>query len=552
MISSLRIRNYALIDTLDIEFAEGFSVITGETGAGKSIILGALGLLLGQRADAKAIKTGETKCVVEASFDIEALALEPFFTENDIDYDARECLLRREVTTAGKSRAFINDTPVALGKLKELVSRLIDIHSQHQNLLLGQENFVLDTLDALAKNDKERETFQKNYLQYSEARRDLEALREQAEKDRSDTDYLHFQWKQLREAALDAEEQEALEAEQETLSHAEEIKSVLFQANAYLSQEEHTPAQELKSMSRQLGGIAKVYPRAEELAERLESVAIELADLNNELEDAIESIEFDPERMTFIDDRLDTIYSLEKKHGVDSVAELLEVQARLEEQLDQIENIDEHLAKKEQEVKALQKEMLTAARALTVLRRKAAETLGAELVKRLQTLGMPSVQIAVSLEEKKTADATGLDKVSFQFSANKNVPLREVAEIASGGEIARLMLSLKTIIAGSKHLPTIVFDEIDTGVSGTIAEKMALLMQEMGTTCQVLCITHLPQIAARGTRHYRVFKEESKAGTSTHIICLSQEERIREIANMLSGAELTEAAINNAKALLKL
>lgn len=552
MITSLRIRNYALIDTLDIEFASGFSVITGETGAGKSIVLGALGLLLGQRADAKAIKVGATKCVVEAVFNIEGLDVAAFFSHNDIDYDRKECLLRREVTAAGKSRAFINDTPVALSQLKELVPQLIDIHSQHQNLLLGQEYFVLETLDALAHNATERSDYAQAYVTWHAEHKKLVALRAQAEKEKEDTDYLRFQLSQLEEANLEPEEQEALEQEQDRLAHAEEIKTALYAANAYLSKEELQPAQELKNMARTLHKVASVFPLAGELAGRLESVAIELADLGSELEEAVSSVEFDPDRMAYVDERLGTLYTLQKRHKVESVAALIDLMEQLSTQLDEIENIDTYLEKQVSLVAACEQKLHAKGATLTATRVAAAEQLSAALQERLQPLGMPSVQIAIHLVAREQADLSGMDTAQFLFSANKNVPLREVSSIASGGEIARLMLSLKTIVAGSKQLPTIVFDEIDTGVSGTMAEKMALLMQEMAKSCQVLCITHLPQIAALGAQHYRVFKEEGETGTTTHIIRLTDEERIREIANMLSGEQLTDAAINNAKSLLHL
>lgn len=551
MITSLRIKNYALIESLNISFSAGFSVITGETGAGKSIILGALGLLLGQRADAKAIKAGATKCVVEATFSVERLPVHDFFTENDIDYDATECILRREVTAAGKSRAFINDTPVSLTKLKELVPQLIDIHSQHQNLLLGQEHFLLNTLDALAHNEKERTDYLSAFRTWNTAKRELDKLRQQSVKDKADTDYLRFQLTQLEEARLKAGEQAELEAEQDLLSHAEDIKSVLYEASSYLSNEDSAPADELKALGRSLSNIEKVFPPASELSERLHSLSIELSDIADELENALDEVDFDPKRLAFVEERLDTIYSLERKHGVESVEELLQLIDQFAEQLDQIENIDTHISKQEKLVAQLWDALTQAGKTLTATRQKAGHKLATELKQRLQHLGMPSVAIEIDLSPREAPEIAGMDMARLLFSANKNVPLREVAEIASGGEIARLMLSLKTILAGSKQLPTIVFDEIDTGVSGTMAEKMAILMDEMSATCQVLCITHLPQIAARGTAHYRVFKQEDAQGTTTGIAQLSNEERIHEIANMLSGEELTDAAINNAKALLK-
>lgn len=552
MIASLRIRNYALIATLDIDFSDGFSVITGETGAGKSILLGALGLLLGQRADAKAIKSGATKCIVEACFHTQGLPLEAFFTENDIDYDPAECLLRREVSVTGKSRAFINDTPVSLTLLKELAPQLIDIHSQHQNLLLGQEDFILDTLDALAGSPTEKEQYVALYHAWHTAEKQLAALRQRAAQDKEDTDYLNFQLAQLEEAQLQANEQEELEIERQQLAHAEEISSALYEANAYLSQEEAQPTQELKRAARSLARIAPVFSSAHDLSERLESVAIELADLNSELDNALAQVYFNPERLAEVDERLSLIYSLQKKHKVDDVPALLTLLDSLAEQIQQIENIDEHIEKQAHLVAQHQEALLAAGQALTAVRTTAANRLSEALKERLQSLGMPSVSIDLQLTPREQPDSKGLDTAHFLFSANKNVPLREVSEIASGGEIARLMLALKTTIARSKQLPTIIFDEIDTGVSGTMAEKMAVQMREMGTSCQVLCITHLPQIAALGKKHYRVFKTETETGTSSQIVPLTNEERIKEVAHMLSGEQLTEAAINNAKSLLQI
>lgn len=552
MLTHLYITNYALIEELDIDFHGGFSVITGETGAGKSIILGALGLLLGKRADAQAIKNGEKKCSIEASFDIRALNLKSFFADNDIDNDDTECILRREVINTGKSRAFINDTPVSLTQLKELGTYLIDIHSQHQNLLMNQEDFLLDIVDTIAGNQSLRETYLHTFEAWKRAQTLLLELQARAEKDQANQDYLKFQIQQFQEANLSEGEQEELEQEASTLNHAEDIKQALFAACAPLVSEEFRLLEELKNGVQKLESISAVYPQAQEMAERLNSAYIELEDLSSELEKVQMEIEFDPIRQNFVEERLNTIYSLEQKHKVSTIAELLQIYDDLQKRLNEIENIDETLKEKEKEVEQQLGALAKSAKALTKSRETAAKTIAKSLIEQLQTLGMPHVKLEFSLTPKSSFDRNGSDTISLLFSANKNRPLQDVAAIASGGEIARLMLSLKALIAKSKALPTIIFDEIDTGVSGTMAEKMALTMQQIADNCQVLCITHLPQIAALGAHHYRVYKVEGDDKTTSHISLLSQEERIKEIANMLTGSEMTEAAINNAKSLLRI
>lgn len=552
MLTHLYITNYALIEELDIDFHGGFSVITGETGAGKSIILGALGLLLGKRADAQAIKNGEKKCCIEASFDIRALNLKSFFADNDIDNDDTECILRREVINTGKSRAFINDTPVSLTQLKELGTYLIDIHSQHQNLLMNQEDFLLDIVDTIAGNQSLRETYLHTFEAWKRAQTLLLELQALAEKDQANQDYLKFQIQQFQEANLSEGEQEELEQEASTLNHAEDIKQALFAAYAPLVSEELRLLEELKNGTQKLESISAVYPQAQEMAERLNSAYIELEDLSSELEKVQMEIEFDPIRQNFVEERLNTIYSLEQKHKVSTIAELLQIYDDLQKRLNEIENIDETLKEKEKEVEQQLGALAKSAKALTKSRETAAKTIAKSLIEQLQTLGMPHVKLEFSLTPKSSFDRNGSDTISLLFSANKNRPLQDVAAIASGGEIARLMLSLKALIAKSKALPTIIFDEIDTGVSGTMAEKMALTMQQIADNCQVLCITHLPQIAALGAHHYRVYKVEGDDKTTSHISLLSQEERIKEIANMLTGSEMTEAAINNAKSLLRI
>lgn len=551
MLQSIHIQNYALIEKLDIDFQSGFSVITGETGAGKSIILGAIGLLLGQRADLKAIKSGTNKCIVEARFGVSPYHLEEFFTENDLEYDAEECILRRELYASGKSRAFINDSPASLVQMKELGEKLIDVHSQHQNLLLNREDFQMNVLDILAKDEEELEAYRNLYSAYRKVSVELEKFMNQAEKSRQDEDYIRFQVEQLEEANLQSGEQEELEEEAETLSHAEDIKGGLYKVDQLIASDETNLLSVTKECMQTLQSVSKVYTPAQEWINRLDSCYIELKDLSHEIASAGERIEFNPTRLDEVNERLNLIYSLQQKHHVSSLEELLEVASDYREKLDAITSFDDRIEELTQQKQVLYTQVLEQAKILSKLRTNA----GKEIEKQMQTylvpLGMPNVRFVVELTRRDEPNIKGMDNVTFLFSANKNGALQQVASIASGGEIARVMLSLKAMIAGAVKLPTIIFDEIDTGVSGSIAEKMALIMQEMGKADrQVISITHLPQIAARGSVHYKVYKEDTETGTNSYIRQLNQEERINEIANMLSGATLTEAALNNAKALL--
>lgn len=551
MLQSIYIQNYALIDKLDISFMPGFSVITGETGAGKSIILGAIGLLLGQRADMKAIKNGASKCIVEAKFRTAAYGLEEFFAENDIEFDPEECIIRREISTNGKSRAFINDTPASLAQMKVLGEKLIDVHSQHQNLLLNKEGFQLNILDILAQDEKQLNDYRKVYMEYRQTGKELDDFIAQAEKSRQDEDYIRYQLDQLKEADLKEGELDVLEQEAETLSHAEDIKSGLFKAGQLIDGDEGGTLSQTKECIQTLQGIAKVYPPAAGWAERLNSCYIELKDIVHDLSDAGEEIEFNPSRLDYVNERLNLIYNLQQKHHAGSIEELLELQQKYQEQLDSITSFDDRIAALNKKKDTLYNEVLKHAGILTELRTISARHIERHMESLLVPLGMPNVRFAVELTTRKEPDLKGMDNVTFLFSANKNGTLQNVASIASGGEIARVMLSLKAMIAGAVKLPTIIFDEIDTGVSGSIAEKMALIMQDMGRQDrQVISITHLPQIAAKGIAHYKVYKEDTDTGTNSHIRLLTPEERVKEIANMLSGTTLTEAAMNNARALL--
>lgn len=550
MLKQLYIRNFTLIDELDITFHPGFSVITGETGAGKSIILGAIGLLLGQRADSKTIKTGADRCTIEAHFDISRYHLKAFFDNNDIDFDEHDCILRRELTAAGKSRSFINDTPVQLATTRELGEMLVDIHSQHQNLLLNKENFQLNVVDIIAADQKQLADYQTSYHDYQSAYMQLETLKAEIGKSRDNEEFLRFQYEELAEAKLIDGEQEALEQESKMMSHAEEIKSGLFAADQLLTAEEGIVNQ-LRKVSKSLDDVRQVYPEISEMAARVESSLIELKDIAQEISSNAENVEFDPARLEQMENRLDLIYRLQQKHHVQTVGELLTLQAGFEEQLNHIENSDEELHILEQRVIKLQNTSQEKAAALTSVRQKAAKKVEEEMKKRLVPLGIPNIRFSVELDSKSLSH-DGADKISFLFSANTSTPLQPIAQVASGGEIARVMLSLKAMISGAVKLPTIIFDEIDTGVSGKVAEMMARIMQEMGDhDRQVISITHLPQIAALGTTHYKVYKEETADGTISRMHPLTSDERVREIAQMLSGSDVTKAAVDNAKELLK-
>ena len=552
MLQQLYIKNFTLIDELDIELHPGFSVITGETGAGKSIILGAIGLLLGQRADSKSIKQGADRCVIEAHFDLSRYDLKPFFDENDIEYDDHDTIIRRELTAAGKSRAFINDTPVALTMLKELGDQLMDVHSQHQNLLLNKQDFQLNVVDILANDSKELEDYQQCFANYQQKTKELNQLREEIERNKQNADFLQFQYDELEAAQLVEGEQEELEQQSETMSHAEDIKTALYEADNALNGDESGVVSQVKSAYNALNGISKVMPKTAELTERLDSCRIELKDIADEVSQLLERTDFNPAELDNINNRLDRLYELEKKYHAETVEELIQQRDDLKLKLSHIENSDEAVSEMEKEVAKLRSLCAHRAETISTMRRATADNMRSQLAQRLEQLGMPHARFDVSIT-KTELGKNGQDSISFLFSANTSTPLQPVSQVASGGEIARVMLSLKAMISGAVKLPTIIFDEIDTGVSGKIAEKMAQIMQEMGRTeRQVISITHLPQIAALGSHHYRVSKEETKNGTVSHMTELNNEERITEIAQMLSGSDISDAAIQNAKELLKI
>lgn len=540
-----------MIDELHIRFDEGFSVVTGETGAGKSIILGALALVLGQRADSKSIQSGADKCVVEAVFDVSAYQLEDFFLSHDLEYDAKNCILRRELMSSGKSRAFINDTPAPLSVVKALGDRLIDVHSQHQNLLLADTQFQMNVVDIMAKTESLLVAYRREYERYQDAVRQLEELEALAAKSRQDEDYLRFQVEELRTAQLTAGEQEELESELETLSHTEEIKSALYKVTDNLIGEERGVVQQLKEALHDVEALEAYFPKAKDFADRLRSAWTDMADLASETDVLKEDVEFDPNRLEWVNERLNTIYSLQQKHRVPSVEELLAIQQQLTTQLSAIDLFDEQMETLTKQRETIYEALMVQAGALTARRHEAATEIEQQLVDRMVLLGIPNTRFRIELWPKEKPSADGMDEVCFLFSANKNEALKPVAQTASGGEISRLMLCIKAMIAGFAALPAIIFDEIDTGVSGEIADKMADIMQDLGQKMQVITITHLPQIAAKGRAHYFVYKEDTAERTLTRIRLLTTGERVNEVARMLSGASLTDAAVANAKALLQ-
>ncbi len=555
MLQSLHIRNYVLIKELDINFSQGFSVLTGETGAGKSIILGAIGLLLGQRADTKMISEGEKHCIIEAEFNIEGLSLDALFQRLDIDSDDATCIIRRELSSNGKSRAFVNDTPVALPALRELGDKLIDIHSQHKNLLLATENFQLQVLDTLAADSSLREDYERTFTIYTNACHRLAEAQAALEQSQADEDYLRFQLQQLEELNLESGRQDEMEREQQVLEHAEEIKAALWTASCAMQGdgESQGAIALLHSAQRQLESISSMLESSAELTERLESALIEVRDIASSVEAEAEAVSVDPARLEVVSEWLSALYSAMRKHHVDDEEALIALRDELSERLLSIANSDEHINNITRERDEAYDHLLKTAQELTKAREKAAKTVEAQMLKLLAPLGIPNVQFQVAIQKRKEPAPNGLDQVEFLFSANQGSPLRPISEVASGGEIARVMLSLKTLMSGATNLPTIIFDEIDTGVSGHIAERMAQMMLDMGKNGrQVISITHLPQIAALGQHHYRVFKTDDASGTTSHIEQLSPADRITEIAHMLSGAELTQAAIDNARELLKI
>ncbi len=552
MLKHLYIKNFTLIDQLDIAFHSGFSVITGETGAGKSIILGAIGLLLGNRADSKQIKQGEKKCTIEAHFDLSHYGFESFFEDNDIDFEPEDTIIRRELTASGKSRAFINDTPVSLQMMRILGEQLIDIHSQHQNLLLQKDDFQLNVVDIIAQDSAALSAYHSSYQHYKESLQRLSDLKEQIAKAQENEEFMRFQFNELESVGLVEGRQQELEQESETLSHSEDIKTAYYEADHLLNDDDNGIIYKLGESLDSLSNIENVYSKAKDVVQRLSSVHIELKDIASEVGSEVENIEFDPSRLDSINQQLDQLNTLEQKYHVSTEEELIEIRDNIAEQLQSIDNSDEELESLTKKVDEELKLCTEKAAKLTELRLKAGKIVEKEMSQRLIPLGIPNVRFKVDITSKPLS-LDGADKVQFLFSANTSTAMEPVAQVASGGEIARVMLSLKAMISGAVKLPTIIFDEIDTGVSGKIAQKMALIMQEMGNNNrQVISITHLPQIAALGSSHYKVEKEETAEGTRSHMRELNQEERVSEIAQMLSGADISDAALQNARELLNL
>lgn len=551
MLKHISIRNYALIESVEVDFTSGFSVITGETGHGKSVFLGAVSMLLGQRSDVKAIREGADKCIIEGCFDISGFGLQPFFEENEIDYDD-ECIVRRELTASGRSRVFVNDTPVGVTQLKELGAKLIDIHSQHQNLLIADKNYQLSVLDTLADDKLLLDRYSKEYNAYLSLVREIERMKEELEKSRRDEEWLRFQMNELESASLKEDELEELEQEVQELSHSEEIQAALYGAcNAIDSDERGSLLTALRDASSALSRIASHYGAAEELSERLESNYIELKDCCSEMMQRAERVQFAPDRLEFVERRIALIYDLQKKHHVATVGELIALYNDISARLERISCGDDDIKDAEKQLSALRAGMADIAGELTEKRRQSAERLKNDITAILVNLGMPMIRFEVDMKRTSDFTSNGVDSVNFLFSANSSSAPQPLCDVASGGEMSRVMLALKSLIASQRNQPTLIFDEVDTGVSGVIAERMGRLMQQMGgANRQVLSITHLPQVAALGVNHYKVYKEETEKGTVTNMIKLDQLERVREIAQMMSGEQLTDAAIENASLLL--
>lgn len=551
MLQRLSIKNFVLIEELTIEFGPDFSVITGETGAGKSIILGAIGLLMGQRADSSTLLAGADRCTIEAQFTGLDDAVGRMLEEEDIDHDDTECIIRRDINAKGKSRAFVNDTPASLQLLKRLSEYLIDIHSQHQNLLLGDAQFQLSVLDLYGGHTELLNSYQDSYRTYRTLSGQLQEARLALEALRKEQDYLQYQYTQLEEAELEEGELEELTEEERQLSHAQEIRDELQQATSALSEDEHGAIPAVTYALRSVEAIRSYHAGAEEWSERLHSVRIELQDLVSTLEDEAEGVTFSPKRLARVGERLDLLRGLLHRHNLREITELIALRDRLAQELERIDSSDEELHRLEQSVEESYQALLEQGQRLREARQSAAHAIEGALIASLHELGMPHVRFVIRMEEHPIPTAMGLDQVTYLFSANKDTSPEPVANIASGGEISRLMLALKALIADRRSLPTIIFDEIDTGVSGETAERIAVILRRMGSSMQVMAVTHLPQIAAAGIDHFYIYKEHGADSTRSHLRHLSEEERVEEIARMQSGSQLTEVTRAAARALLE-
>jgi DNA repair protein RecN (Recombination protein N) len=549
MLQRLKIKNYALIDNIDIDFYPGFLTITGETGAGKSILIGALSLILGNRADTSMLKNSSDKCVIEAHFLIKQYKLNGFFEKNDIDYDD-ETIIRREINNKGKSRAFVNDTPVNVKLLKEIGESLVDIHSQHHNLFLQDNIFQLNVIDAYSSTKGLLEDYQRHYKTYKELQSKYRERKELAEKNKNDLDYYQYQFEMLEKLNLVEGEQDELENESDTLNHTEDIKYNLASAHQLLNNEEVSILSQLKEAVDNIKKIVDYFPKVKDVNARLDSVYIELQDLAGEIEMMNESVEYDPERLEFIRQRLDDIYDLEHKHNVSTVEELIKVKQDLEKKIDGINNADFELEELLKELNNEEEKLEKLAAGLTNKRKQNFTPLKKRITSMLKDLGIPNATFEIIHETTKEYKPYGKDNIQFLFSANKNVPPENISKVASGGELSRLMLTLKALIAEKTALPTIIFDEIDSGTSGDIADKMGTIMEQMANNMQVINITHLPQIASKGHHHYLVYKSDEKDTTYTDIAELNDDQRLKEIAKMLSGEQLTDTSLQHAKEFL--
>ena len=548
MLKHLYISQFAIIDSLDLDIAHGFNVITGQTGAGKSIIMGALALVMGERADYKSIRNGASKCVVEATFDITSSNIRSLFDELDLDY-AEECIIRREITANGKSRAFINDTPVNQQQLRAVSAKLIDIHSQHENLLLNNSLFQMQVVDAVAQNAPAIEAYKSAYHRFNSLKKELATLQESAEKLRAEKDYNQFQFNQLQEAAVGADEQELLEAELDKLAHIEDIKYNLQLADSILSNDDAAIAQ-LKTAEQSLGKISDFDKDIASIYERINSVVIELKDVAADVSALFENTDYDPARRNYVEERLNLIYSLEHKHNVKSCEELIEIYNAFARKLESIDSFDDEINSLQAQLSEAEKEMVKASEVLSDSRRAVRDVIAKDLVEKLVYLGINNAKVEVAINSTGNYTVNGSDEVNFLFSANKNVPLRPISTIASGGEISRVMLAIKSLIVKTNDISTIIFDEIDTGVSGLVAQRMGEMMKILSLDTQVITITHLPQIAAKGNAHFKVYKEDNENDTISKIILLDNEQRRREIAEMLSGENPSKAAFDAADELL--
>lgn len=549
MLSKIKIKNYALINELEVSFDKGFSSITGETGAGKSIILGALGLTLGQRVDTSVLKDTESKCIIETWFNIKSLNLKSFFKENELDFED-ETILRREILPSGKSRAFVNDTPVSLIVLKSLSENLIDVHSQHQTLLLNDSQFQLKLVDTNANNGALQNNYGSFFSQYTEINKELEALKAQEQKLKADSDYFQFQYNELEVVDLENIEEEELQEELDLLNNAEEIKYNFTNSIALLDDENGIVSQ-LKETENLLLKISSTSNKTKEIQERLSSLLIELQDVQNEIEETNEEVVFDQERINLLTEKLNALNSLHQKHRTNSVEELIEIKNKLEENLLLVNNFDNEIEKLEEQKASILKELSSASVLLSKSRKKVVSTIEKEMKTMLGELAMVDAELKIEITDKPAYTSSGKDMVTFLFKANKGGAFNAIQKVASGGELSRLMLCIKTNLASKKQLPTLIFDEIDTGVSGDIASKMGDMMSKIGKSTQVISITHLPQIAGKGNSHYKVYKEVEGETTLTKMQKLSDETRVVELAKMLSGASITDAALANAKTLLK-